>query len=102
MTQQENRDTDCIWFWDMKRKIDAEIQRLGWSKERCLACIEQRYHKRSRLALNDSQLVDLLDYLSTLAQSQSTTQKLGIRVQPKIKRTTYERFKKPSHKSWKL
>jgi hypothetical protein len=39
-------------FWEIKKEIDREVERVGWSKEKCIAYISNRYHVRSRLAIN--------------------------------------------------
>ncbi|MGL5940803.1 MAG: hypothetical protein ACRC2S_10495 [Waterburya sp.] len=44
-------------FWATKHAIDDEVARLGWSKEKCIVYIKQRYNARSRLAMTDEQLM---------------------------------------------
>jgi hypothetical protein len=53
-------------FWEIKKEIDREVQRVGWGKEKCIAYISSRYHARSRLAMSDYHLIHFRDHLKTL------------------------------------
>lgn len=66
-------------FWGTKHAIDDEVARLGWSKEKCIVYIKQRYHVRSRLAMSDEQLINLLAYLKSLPTAVTSTQGLKSR-----------------------
>ena len=50
-------------FWEIKKQIDTEVARLGWSKDYCKDYILKHYSKRSRLSMTDSELRNLLDRL---------------------------------------
>jgi hypothetical protein len=66
-------------FWAIKHAIDDEVARLGWSKEKCIVYIQQRYNARSRLAMTDEQLTSFLNHLKSLPSKNFTTQKLKTR-----------------------
>jgi hypothetical protein len=66
-------------FWAIKHAIDDEVARLGWSKEKCIVYIKQRYNARSRLAMTDEQLISFLKHLKFLPSKNFTTQKLKTR-----------------------
>jgi hypothetical protein len=66
-------------FWATKHAIDDEVARVGWSKEKCIVCIQQRYHARSRLAMTDEQLTSFLAYLQGLPTKQNVTTRLRSR-----------------------
>jgi hypothetical protein len=66
-------------FWATKHAIDDEVTRLGWSKEKCIVYIKQRYNARSRLAMTDEQLTSFLNHLKSLSTKDFTTQKLKTR-----------------------
>ena len=53
-------------FWAVKHAIDDEVARLGWSKEKCIVYITQRYKARSRLSMTDEELVHFLEHLRNL------------------------------------
>jgi hypothetical protein len=63
-------------FWGTKHAIDDEVARVGWSKEKCIVYIQQRYHARSRLAMTDDQLTAFLAHLRSLPDKQVSTQRL--------------------------
>lgn len=71
-------------FWATKHAIDDEVARVGWSKEKCIVYIKQRYHARSRLAMSDEQLVSLLTHLQSLPDREVNTQ--GLRGRDKRRR----------------
>ena len=56
-----------INFWGIKHAIDTEVARLGWSKQKAKAYIQQRYHKNSRLYMSDEELLNLLQALRNLS-----------------------------------
>jgi hypothetical protein len=58
-------------FWEIKKEIDKEVERVGWSKEKCIAYISNRYHARSRLAMTDDQLIRFKAYLVSLPDKQA-------------------------------
>jgi lipopolysaccharide biosynthesis protein len=57
---------DTTEFFALKHAIDDQVARLGWSKERCIVYIKERYGVRSRLSMTDEQLKHLLKTLSRL------------------------------------
>jgi hypothetical protein len=73
-------------FWGTKHAIDDEVARIGWSKEKCIVYIQQRYHARSRLAMTDEQLTLFLAYLRSLPTKERTTQKLKTRDEKRRRR----------------
>ncbi len=62
-------------FWATKHAIDDEVARLGWSKEKCIVYIKQRYNARSRLAMTDEQLTTFLKHLQSLPTKENLTTK---------------------------
>lgn len=60
-------------FWATKHAIDDEVARLGWSHEKCIVYIKQRYNARSRLAMTDEQLMSLLAHLKSLPTRENPT-----------------------------
>ena len=73
-------------FWATKYAIDDEIARLGWSKEKCIVYIQQRYNRRSRLTMTDEQLTSFLAYLRSLPTKENTTVKLRSREERRKRR----------------
>ncbi len=61
-----NKKLTLAEFWQIKKEIDREVERVGWSKEKCVAYINERYHCLSRLAMSDEQLIHFRDYLRSL------------------------------------
>ena len=61
-----NKKLTLTEFWEIKKEIDREVERVGWSKEKCIAYISERYHALSRLAMTDEQLTHLRDTLVSL------------------------------------
>jgi hypothetical protein len=59
-----------IDFTDILRQTDAEIKRLGWTKQEGKFYLRKTYGKRSRQLLRDEELLDFLHYL----QEQPTPQ----------------------------
>jgi hypothetical protein len=59
-------------FWQVKKEIDKEVERVGWDKEQCLAFITKRYSALSRLSMSDWQLTHLRDYLKTLPDGKAS------------------------------
>jgi hypothetical protein len=66
-------------FWATKHAIDDEVARVGWSKEKCIIHIKQRYRVRSRLSMTDEQLLHFLEHLRSLPLRRASTQKLRTR-----------------------
>lgn len=66
-----NRKTEE--FFALKHAIDDQVARLGWSKERCIVYIKDRYGVRSRLSMTDEQLKHLLKTLSKISTSAIST-----------------------------
>ena len=63
-------------FWATKHAIDDEVARVGWSKEKCIVYIQQRYNARSRLAMTDEQLTSFLKHLQSLPTRGNTAKGL--------------------------
>ncbi|MBW4534678.1 MAG: hypothetical protein KME09_12155 [Pleurocapsa minor HA4230-MV1] len=78
-----NRKTEE--FFALKHAIDDQVARLGWSKERCIVYIKDRYGVRSRLSMTDEQLKHLLDTLSRL-KLQPTSERSNSRLDRRRKR----------------
>ena len=60
-----------IDFWAVKRQIDREVERLGWSTEECIAYIKTHYNRSTRLVMNDAQLEHLLSRLQLMVNPDS-------------------------------
>jgi hypothetical protein len=82
MTSSSN---DTNEFFALKHAIDDQVARLGWSKERCIVYIKDRYGVRSRLSMTDEQLKHLLKSLSSLS-TQATRRKSNNRLDRRRKR----------------
>lgn len=67
-----NRKTEE--FFALKHAIGDQVARLGWSKERCIVYIQDRYKVRSRLLMTDEQLKHLLNTLSKMSTSATSTE----------------------------
>ncbi len=66
VTQPDLLKQSTAISWDeMMKAIDAEIQRLGWSRERAIDYLHKTYGVRSRLQLRDEQVVDLYEKLQS-------------------------------------
>lgn len=76
---------DTTAFFLLKHAIDDQVARLGWSKERCIVYIKDRYKVRSRLSMTDEQLKHLLKTLSNMS-THITSEKLNNRVDRRRKR----------------
>lgn len=61
----------CASFESIKRQIDLERKRVGWSKETAISYIQDKYSVSSRRDMTIQQLIELRDYLRGL-----TTEKL--------------------------
>lgn len=80
MTQMINmipKDTSA--FFALKHSIDDQVTRLGWTKERAIVYIKDRYGVRSRLSMTNAQLQHLLITLTNMST-------------PKIREKTAKRF----------
>lgn len=60
------KESTEINFNLVKRAIDMEIKRVGWTKDMGRNHLRKTYGKRSRLHLTDEQLVEFWKYLSDL------------------------------------
>ena len=61
-----NRPLEVHEFWQLKHYTDDVANQLGWSKQQAKEYIQQKYGKSTRLAMSDSELLDLQDALGTL------------------------------------
>lgn len=58
---------DTTAFFALKHAIDDQIARLGWTKERAIVYIKDRYGVRSRLSMTNVQLQHLLITLANMS-----------------------------------
>jgi hypothetical protein len=65
-------------FFALKHAIDDQVARLGWSKERCIVYIKERYGVRSRLSMTDDQLKHLLQVLTNMSTPQASTKSRSV------------------------
>ena len=63
--------------WYLKNRIDDELSRLGWDREKRNLCIKRLYGKTSLLVLSNKELLDLLKRLRNLSSEQITTRRLS-------------------------
>lgn len=68
---------------DIIYQIDIELKRIGWSVDRAKQYLEFAYGVKSRLRLNDTELLEFLNFL----QNYQVTSKFKIKLTqiPKIK-----------------
>lgn len=59
-------------FWKLKRRVDSEIKRLGWSEEEKNKYIQKHYAKRSLLVMTDIQLRHMASRLWFLGRDSDT------------------------------
>ena len=78
-----NRKTEE--FFALKRAIDDQVARLGWSKERCIVYTKDRYGVRSRSSMTNDQLEHLLKTLTKMP-SPATSTKYGTKVDRRRRR----------------
>lgn len=64
MTNMPTKDTTA--FFALKNAIDDQIARLGWTSERAIVYIKDRYGVRSRLSMTNDQLQHLLITLTNM------------------------------------
>jgi hypothetical protein len=58
---------DTTAFFALKHSIDDQVTRLGWTKERAIVYIKNRYGVRSRLSMTNAQLQHLLITLTNMS-----------------------------------
>ncbi len=61
----EAQATQFVYWDDLIRQIDAQMERIGWSVERGRQYLLNKYGVRSRLLLSDEQVFDFLDFLKS-------------------------------------
>ncbi len=62
----EAQATQFVVYWDdLIRQIDAQMERIDWTVERGRQYLLNKYGVRSRLLLSDSQVFEFLDFLQT-------------------------------------
>jgi uncharacterized protein YpbB len=66
----EFNTSSSVDFSDITAKINIEMKRLNWDKERRLDYILKTYGKRSVQLLGDPELIDFLQYLEKLPDSE--------------------------------
>jgi hypothetical protein len=62
-----NKIKDTTAFFALKHCIDDQVARLGWTKERAIVYIKDRYGVRSRLSMTNDQLQHLLITLTNMS-----------------------------------
>jgi hypothetical protein len=62
----EEEPTQEINFHEITHQIDIHIKRLGWTQQDGRSFLQTHYGKRSRLHLNNEQLLEFLRYLESL------------------------------------
>jgi hypothetical protein len=67
----EFNTSSSVDFSDITAKINIEMKRLNWDKERRLDYILKTYGKRSVQLLGDPELIDFLQYLEKLPNSEN-------------------------------
>ena len=58
-------DEQFVYWDDLIRQIDAQMERIGWSVERGRQDLLNKYGIRSRLLLSDEQVFEFLAFLKT-------------------------------------
>ncbi len=58
-----NESNDSIDYQELIASIDAEMSRLGWTKERGIGYIQGKYGVKSRVQLSDAQIIEFFNYL---------------------------------------
>ena len=61
----EAQATQFVYWDDLIRQIDAQMERIGWTVERGRQEILNKYGVRSRLLLSDEQVFEFLAFLKT-------------------------------------
>ena len=61
----EEQATQFVYWDDLIRQIDAQMERIGWTVERGRQDLLKKYGVHSRLLLSDSQVFEFLDFLQT-------------------------------------
>ena len=65
-SEAESDVNEQFVYWDdLIRQIDAQMERIGWSVERGRQYLLNKYGVRSRLLLSDEQVFEFLDFLET-------------------------------------
>ena len=68
----EAQATQFVVYWDdLIRQIDAQMERIGWTVERGRQYLLNKYGVRSRLLLSDEQVFEFLDFLKSQPTRQS-------------------------------
>ncbi len=67
-------------------QIDFHLKRIGWSKKKAVEHIKFYYSVKSRIHLNDFQLLEFLDFLKSTESQKSLQLKLPSFKPLKIKR----------------
>ncbi len=59
--------TEPVLEWDdLIATTDSELERLGWSTEQASAYLHATYGQRSRMLLNDEQILDFIRALQAM------------------------------------
>ena len=61
----EAQATQFVYWDDLSRQIDAQMERIGWSVERGRQHLLNKYGVRSRLLLSDEQVFEFLAFLKS-------------------------------------
>ena len=59
----QESEPEVIDWEDIKKEIDCNMQRLGWSEKKGKDYLIKRYGKSSRLNLTDAELIEFRGYL---------------------------------------
>ena len=65
MAAESDANEQFVYWDDLIRQIDAQMERIGWTVERGRQHLLNRYGVRSRLLLSDEQVFEFLAFLET-------------------------------------
>ena len=67
MTDDCSLMTEPVLEWDdLIATTDSELERLGWSTEQAVDYLHATYGQRSRMLLNDDQMLDFIRSLRAM------------------------------------
>ncbi len=69
--------TEIHDYWDIIHRTDAELKRIGWSIQDAQDYLDFAYGAKSRMQLNDQ---ELLEFLSFLKNQPTALSRFAIRV----------------------
>ena len=65
MAAESDANEQFVYWDDLIRQIDAQMERIGWTVERGRRHLLNNYGVRSRLLLSDEQVFEFLAFLKT-------------------------------------